>query len=162
MLIAYLEYFNSFKTIFEQVVMYCKSIFSHVMVPGDCSSSISPVSYLSFDEISNGSWNQIIGVVSRARLCVGSQKTVRSLLHTFRDHCQNVGRANQIASRILWRNKQQLIAFFLTFFSKWRIKTCIWQSFWAPWVDVSCAIVHSSHTHWQKTAILEKMACTHC
>ena len=32
-----------------------KSIFSHFMVPGDRSSSISPVSYLSRDEVSNGS-----------------------------------------------------------------------------------------------------------
>jgi len=28
--------------------------------------------------------------------CGGGQKTVWSLLHTFRDHCRNVGRANQI------------------------------------------------------------------
>jgi len=60
MLIVYLKYFNDFKTIVEQVVMYCKtlkifkSIFSHVMVPGDCSSTISPVNYLSHDKVSNG------------------------------------------------------------------------------------------------------------
>ena len=37
-------------------------------------------------------------------LCGGGKKTVWSLLHAFRDHCRNVGRANQIASHILWNN----------------------------------------------------------
>ena len=54
--------FYNFRTIVQQEVKYCKtlwvlykSIFSHFMVPVDHSSSISPVSYLSCDKVSNGS-----------------------------------------------------------------------------------------------------------